>query len=263
MKIKECPPLQYKTLGFLGCPLYRVGTDGSVWSKNKGQWGIRSEWRKIKTQGRIAVGLRDTTGAIHVWRVSHLILTVFEGPRPGKMDACHFPDSDVNNNRIENLRWDTRAANNEDKRYHGTTNQGKHYGVGEKNPNAKIQDKDVPLIHEQYRDGKTEKELATHYGVAVSSIKSILAGRTRKTCQPPERTYFRKPQEKIIYRSSRSGLTEADVRTILSLYRNKEKYISELAEMYNLSVYGVRAITTGRNWTWLHEKIKKEEQGLG
>lgn len=35
------------------------------------------------------------------------------------MEACHFPDPDLNNNRIENLRWDTKSANMQDRIIHG------------------------------------------------------------------------------------------------------------------------------------------------
>lgn len=51
--------------------------------------------------------------------VAHLVLTEFVGPRPDGMEACHN-DGNANNSRLNNLRWDTRKNNHNDKRAHGT-----------------------------------------------------------------------------------------------------------------------------------------------
>lgn len=42
--------------------------------------------------------------------VHSLVLESFEGPRPPKLDICHR-DNDKRNNRLENLRYDTRVGN--------------------------------------------------------------------------------------------------------------------------------------------------------
>lgn len=39
-----------------------------------------------------------------------LVLEAFVGPCPDGMECCHN-DSDPGNNRVENLRWDTRSSN--------------------------------------------------------------------------------------------------------------------------------------------------------
>lgn len=62
--------------------------------------------------GHLFVALRAdnqrTTWAVHV-----LVLTVFVGPRPSKMDCCHW-DDDPANNHLTNLRWGTRSENIQD-----------------------------------------------------------------------------------------------------------------------------------------------------
>lgn len=67
--------------------------------------------RKARS-GHLFVALRAddvrTTWAIHV-----LVLTVFVGPRPPKMDCCHWDDNPANNH-LENLRWGTRSENVKD-----------------------------------------------------------------------------------------------------------------------------------------------------
>lgn len=51
--------------------------------------------------------------------VHSLVLAAFVGPRPDGSECCHG-DGDPTNNRVENLRWDTRLANVQDMIRHGT-----------------------------------------------------------------------------------------------------------------------------------------------
>jgi hypothetical protein len=51
-------------------------------------------------------------------RVHRLMLETFVGPCPDGMEACHH-DDDRRNNRLANLRWDTRRANQQDKLRNG------------------------------------------------------------------------------------------------------------------------------------------------
>ena len=44
-------------------------------------------------------------------KVHHVVLEAFVGPCPSGLEGCHYPDSNPANNRLDNLRWDTRAAN--------------------------------------------------------------------------------------------------------------------------------------------------------
>lgn len=47
-----------------------------------------------------------------VWKlVYRLVLEAFKGPCPKGKEACHYPDHDVTNCRLDNLRWDTRYNN--------------------------------------------------------------------------------------------------------------------------------------------------------
>ncbi|MFV8232317.1 NUMOD4 motif-containing HNH endonuclease [Mycolicibacterium fortuitum] len=51
--------------------------------------------------------------------VHHLVAESFLGPRPGGVDICHN-NGDPTDNRLENLRYDTRSGNNLDQVAHGT-----------------------------------------------------------------------------------------------------------------------------------------------
>jgi hypothetical protein len=68
-------------------------------------------------QGYLRINLRN--GGQRITRCVHaIVLEAFVGPRPPKMDACHFPDPNPSNNNLNNLRWDTRQANSMDRVYH-------------------------------------------------------------------------------------------------------------------------------------------------
>lgn len=87
-------------------------------------------------------------------KVHTLVLTAFVGPRPEGMIACHFPDRNPANNRIENLRWDTHAANTKDMFAHGTAR------IGEKNHNTKITSQIAMTIKRHIRNGLADAQIA-------------------------------------------------------------------------------------------------------
>lgn len=62
------------------------------------------------SNGYMTVRLCEKTYTVH-----NLVLSAFVGPRPPALAACHS-DADKRNNRLGNLRWDTYAANNAERR---------------------------------------------------------------------------------------------------------------------------------------------------
>lgn len=67
--------------------------------------------------GHLAVGLGGKAADRRL--VHRLVLEAFVGPCPDGMEGCHN-DGDPTNNRLENLRWDTRSGNIHDAIKHGT-----------------------------------------------------------------------------------------------------------------------------------------------
>ena len=48
------------------------------------------------------------------YRIDHLVLEAFHGPKPSpKHESCHYDDVS-SNNRADNVRWDTRERNRRD-----------------------------------------------------------------------------------------------------------------------------------------------------
>jgi len=103
--------------------------------------------------------------------VHRMVLEAFVGPCPEGMECCHN-DSDPANNRIDNLRWDTRLANTLDRADHKMPPT-----VGELNSQAVLSLEDVRAIRRAplYRGARTK--LAGRYGVSVSTISCILLGK--------------------------------------------------------------------------------------
>lgn len=105
-EVEVTPQVEYRPI--LGVPDYRVGDDGSVWSKRRGD-----DWFKLKgtpnSRGYKVVVLTGSTGqkavAVHV-----CVVRAFIGPRPeGKQDR-HL-NSNKLDNRLSNLKYGTPTEN--------------------------------------------------------------------------------------------------------------------------------------------------------
>lgn len=68
----------------------------------------------VSNGGHLVVGLgRNRREYVH-----RLVLFAFVGPCPAGMEACHINDCPADN-RVVNLRWDTRSENGLDRRRNG------------------------------------------------------------------------------------------------------------------------------------------------
>ena len=72
--------------------------------------------------------------------VHRLILETFVGQCPDGMECCHN-NGIANDNRIENLRWDTHENNNKDRKRHGTYKTGKDHHMYGKTMPKELKDK--------------------------------------------------------------------------------------------------------------------------
>ena len=102
--------------------------------------------------------------------VHKLVLETFRGPRAQGQVARHLDGVRVNN-KLTNLVWDTREANEADKVLHGTSNRGENHGL------AKLTTNDVHYIRTtKYR----ASELADLFGVSRGTINDVRSGRRRQ-----------------------------------------------------------------------------------
>lgn len=177
----------YALLDFTGIQGYRVGDDGSLWTRivlrqktagRSGNHGVLGPtWRRMspsqcKKTRRMIVTLAFQGKRLCTY-VHKLVLLAFVGPCPKGMQACHFPDRDPGNNALSNLRWDYPKANHADAVIHGTK------GPGELHPRTTISEATVRNIRsEAYMLQGTKgwrNDLARKYGVTLRNLKHILA----------------------------------------------------------------------------------------
>lgn len=168
----------------IGFPGYRIGDDGSVWSRrDRYGRGITETWNQLKptadSSGHLRVGLR-ANGRRYVWRVHRLVLEAFVGPCPPGMEACHFPNRNPADNRLCNLRWDTPQANTGDAMQHGTH---RIWLPGVDHHHAKLDDEKVRAIRTIPQSSRRKgwiTETAKLYGVTRKVIKLVVDGVTWK-----------------------------------------------------------------------------------
>lgn len=111
-------------IGYEG--IYEVSSGGGVRSltrQSRNQWSEftlqgRVLSPAINSQGRPTVCLR-ANGAAKTWLVHRLVAMAFLGPCPPGYVVCHNNGNPLDN-RLENLRWDSRSANAYDSIEHGT-----------------------------------------------------------------------------------------------------------------------------------------------
>jgi hypothetical protein len=166
---------QWKDIpGYVG--FYQVSDQGNVRSlirllPSAVEAGIRREKKVLafgsNKQGRLQVVL-CREGFTKRFQVHTLVLLAFVGPCPEGMECRHL-NGKHQDNRRENLEWNTHLVNLGDMVVHGTS------FAGVKHPKAKLTEDDIREIRAA---NATERALGEVYGVSQVTINSI---RTRKT----------------------------------------------------------------------------------
>ncbi|MDP9143661.1 MAG: NUMOD4 motif-containing HNH endonuclease [Actinomycetota bacterium] len=98
--------------GYQASDLGRIrSVDRTVTHKNGRTFRLRG---RILTAAPLPNGYHHTfTGAGRGGYVHRMVLEAFVGPCPDGMEACHGPGGQPDN-RLVNLRWDTKSANAQD-----------------------------------------------------------------------------------------------------------------------------------------------------
>lgn len=170
--------VEYRTIERF--PGYRFGSDGSVWScwigngkhRRRGEAWFRFSPFKLPF-GYLQVWLANEEGR-KKYSVHRLILEAFCGPCPMGHVACHFPDKNPENNRIDNLRWDTTKGNYNDRRVHQTD------FIGERHPRAKLNTVSIQQIRESRAAGVPRILVAAKFGLNKHTVTAITKRRAWK-----------------------------------------------------------------------------------
>ncbi len=148
---------------------YQVSDFGRVRSVERTINGRSFKGKTLKPQGHPY--LHVALGAGNLARVHVLVLRAFAGRCPEGMEGCHG-DGDRTNNRLENLRWDTRKANHADKAIHGTQIRGSGVHL------AKLTDDDIRCIRAEPEFRGVQRMLARCFRVNQSNISQIRLNKT-------------------------------------------------------------------------------------
>lgn len=147
-------------------PTYCATKDGRIWSRKT------KRFLKPNLSDRYPFVILYKNLERHRRRVHRLVLKTFIGSCPKGMEACHN-NGIRTDNRLKNLRWDTRKNNIRDEIKHGT-----HYSPyqnGEAHFMAKLTEKNVRMIIYMHRTGLfLQKEFVKIYNVHNATISSIV-----------------------------------------------------------------------------------------
>lgn len=151
-------------------PDYKISESGEVWSDKR---NIFLEPR-MKSNGYLQIGLWRR--GKRIWKSIHrLVLETYIGSCPVGMETCHN-NGVKTDNRLENLRWDTKSNNIKDAIKHGTHRSAKQNGAD--NLMAKLEARDVRMIIYMYRTGLfLQREIAKIYNITQSHISDIISRR--------------------------------------------------------------------------------------
>ncbi len=112
-------------------------------------------------------------GVLKPLEVHRLILLTFVGPCPEGMECCH-KDGNRRNNRLTNLRWDTRKNNFHDNIANGTRMYGK------KNPKTKLTKQMAEDMRRLWATKEyTQDEIAKMFKVGQTLISNVVRNKAR------------------------------------------------------------------------------------
>jgi plasmid maintenance system antidote protein VapI len=210
---------------------YEISTLGNVRRKSK-------PGTLLKPQHYVSVQLVHE-GQKRKFQVHRLVAEAFLGEAPSSSQVNH-KDGDHANNRLENLEWLSRRAN----QLHAIE-AGLYGGRGEKHGRAKLTDAQVRQIRQKYvpRYGEQTK-LAREHGVSQVLISKIVNGEvwTHLDDCPKERPSLMAGQ------IHGAQLTAGQVREIRDRYTGRYGEQTALADEYGVSVHAIRKVVRGETW---------------
>lgn len=161
---------------------YAVTKDGRVLTRNKHNGMKDDSWRVMKpipnSKGYERVYL-VIQGRRVIHKISRLVLEHFVGPCPDGMECCHN-DGNKDNNRLENLRWDTPRNNMLDKINHGTA---PYCRTKENDGLCKLTPENIAEIRASFSTFN-DSQIAKKYGVKTWTISRIRRGESWRFLEP-------------------------------------------------------------------------------
>ena len=178
---------------------YRVGRDGSVWRFFRGRGGKNPRWKPLKVDkvGRVTLCVYNEPAEVRARKsisvtnevrvqlyhqaqynqcvtiidlralsVAQLVLEAFGPPQPPGHEPRHYPDPDLRNNAIENLRWVPDGTNLID--HPALVEAGK-----KRIPHRALPDDEALEAIRLASAGETITSIAARFGVAKPTIEGM------------------------------------------------------------------------------------------
>lgn len=155
--------------------LYEVSDRGGVRSLDRvstDSIGRQRRWpgKRLSLLRAVAGNYRSVSlssaGQVSRCYVHRLVWEAFVGPIEDGNDICHN-NGDPTDNRLSNLRSDTRLGNNADKVRHGTL------PIGSAHHAAKLSEGDIPVIRRRCEAGEPYRGIARDYSVLPTTIRQV------------------------------------------------------------------------------------------
>jgi hypothetical protein len=235
---------------------YRVGDDGSIWSRIKpGRFGGLGPWRQLRPVvvardrgGTLKVNLRTDEGrrkSRHV-AVDVCVCRAFQGPRPLGCVPYHFPDPSPSNCRAGNLRWAPRGTSvaGIDRQAHRSRERAARNRTS-RGSIAQLSDDEVIAARQAAAQGQTAADIAEAIGVGRWVIDLAIRGRTYRDLPGaiPDGSARRARGSRV----NRAKLDEERVAALKAELARGQTPMA-IAERFGVSVCTVYGIRTGRTW---------------
>jgi len=146
-------------------PDYYITKNGNIYSiaprANRGRPIKPVKLKPYKQHGYWAIDLQKN-GRCYKKYIHRLILEAFVGLSP-KGYQCRHLNGLKTDNRLSNLKWGTRAENQQDRELHGTGNQGESHGMNKHNKKFVLK---VRNLCKKY----TQKDIAVMLKISQSTV---------------------------------------------------------------------------------------------
>jgi len=152
---------------------YYAGVDGEIYSD---RLGYSRKLPKRLHKGYYRVNVRDcgTPVKTRVEPVHKLVLNAYVGERPSGY-VCRHLNGNPLDNRPTNICWGTPKENAQDAIRHGTAVCLRY---GEASTASKLKEHDIYKIKEMYKNGHTQKEIASVFFVSQRHVSDIVRDKT-------------------------------------------------------------------------------------
>lgn len=156
---------------------YRATANGEIYSYNKP--GIKSGLRTLPKKmvpcenrtGYLQLVMRSDDGLRRTISAHKVIAMTFLGECPVGKVVCHN-NGNKQDNRLENLRYDTQRENSMDRKKHGTHLSGSQVGT------SVLNEETVAHIRQGLSFGVSISELARIFKIGWTTVKRIQTGET-------------------------------------------------------------------------------------